>query len=80
MAKQSIVAVIKAKPGAKSPNHGKTSHLPLICNVRKNCTNEAVTITGPFHKRVMACDPCKQNPPQERSGKLITKLKSMGLV
>lgn len=80
MAKQSIVQVIKAKPGGRVPNRGKTSHLPLICSTHK-CSNEALTITGPYEKRIYKCAACYANPPQVgRQTKLRKQLQSLGLV
>lgn len=76
MAKQSIVAVIRAKPNAR----GKTSHLPMECSVKK-CTNEALIHKGPFANRKRICASHWENPPQDtRKNKQVAKLRSMGLV
>lgn len=60
MAKQSIVAIIKAKPNAR----GKRSHIPMPCTT-KDCKNDAMIYKGTFSKRVRLCEGCYYNPPQK---------------
>jgi hypothetical protein len=80
VAKQSIVAVIKAKPGGKGPNHGKTAHLPMTCSV-KDCEEDFLIIKGKFHNRKRVCETHFKNPPQDhRKDAKLAQLKSMGLV
>jgi hypothetical protein len=80
MAKQSIVAVIRAKPGNRRPNYGKFDKLPIMCDT-KGCKSEALLIRGKFDKREKLCYGCYRTPPQDkRTDARVRNLRSMGLI
>ena len=58
MAKQSIVATIRAKPNER----GRTSHIPYTCRIT-GCNEEYFAITGTFSNRKKTCKEHFYNPP-----------------
>lgn len=84
MAKQSIIKVIKAKPGNKSPHHGKYANVPMICQT-KDCDEEAIIHTGSFDARRRWCWDCYGVAPAHvsnvdaRQAAALNYLKSIGV-
>jgi hypothetical protein len=83
MAKQSIVKVIKAKPGNRPPNYGKYERLPMICETN-DCQNEAVVHYGKFAKRHKLCwhcfDPAEASAAKQRDKRKQAALDYLGSI
>jgi hypothetical protein len=76
MAKQSIVATIRAKPNER----GRTSHIPFPCSL-KGCDEDYFAITGTFSNRKKVCKEHYYNPPvSDANAATIALMAQFGIV